>query len=273
MNNFEEIQKVIDDLQDEVMADTTTQYKKALDESRNILRKYADKYGSLEEEVLRKNNAVIKLENELAAQAETLRFSIAGEIKNAMRDTYLTTFDETSTIINNIVDNRFQGLASSEMIEQTIEEEINGMTLSERLGKNKDRFVKDVMTTTEQGLKKGDTYSTMSKKLQERYEVDINSANRVVRTESHRIMEASKDETMQQANKQGIETLKFWITSQDERVRSSHRSIGAKYSEENAIPVDEPFLWSGMETMYPGNFPGAPSENINCRCITGYIIR
>lgn len=271
MNRFEKLQQSIDELADSTMADARSEYLSALDESRDVLRKYADQYGSLEEEVLRQNNALIALENELARAAESVRNQVSTLTTGMLRETYTVSYDDTAEIINAISDIDLNLQPSREVLEQVIDERISGMTLTERLSTNKKRFVDDVINTIESELKAGKTYSQMSSKLQERFEVDINSANRIVRTESHRVMESSKKKSVDDASQQGVEMLKWWLTAGDERVRSDHAMLGGIYNENNAIPTDELFEFEGMTAQYPGDW-GVARMDINCRCIAAYKV-
>lgn len=272
MNRFEKLQQSIDELADSTMSSARSEYLDALDESRNVLRKYADKYGSLEEEVLRQNNALIPLENELARAAESVRNQVSTLTTGMLRETYTNSYDKTAEMINAISDINLNLQPTREVLEQVIDERVGGMSLTERLNTNRKRFVDDVVNTIESDLKAGKTYSQMSNKLQERFEVDINSANRVVRTESHRVMEASKKQSVDDAVNQGVEMLKWWLTSQDERVRSDHIALSEMYSENNAIPTDDLFEFDGMTAQHPGDW-GAPSMDINCRCIVAYKVK
>lgn len=56
--------------------------------------------------------------------------------------------------------------------------------------------------------------------------------------------------------------MKSWLTAEDDRVRDTHMEA----ENAGAIPMDEPFMVGGYETMYPGG-TGDPGEDINCRCI------
>lgn len=269
MNKFEKLQQSIDGIADNAMGNMTDEYKQALSESRDILQEYSDTYGTLELEVLRQNNVFIELENRLAEVVEKVRGQTENITKSMLRRTYSTSFDGTAEFINSIADDRFDGAISRERIKEVLDKKVGGKTLSERLNLNRDNALDDILSSVETGLREGKSYEEMSKVLQERYEVDINTSNRVVRTESHRVMEESKSDTVNQAAEQDIEVRKWWMTSQDERVRETHQDLGDKYSEDNAIPVDEPFVIDGMEAMHPGGF-GVAAEDINCRCITAY---
>lgn len=78
------------------------------------------------------------------------------------------------------------------------------------------------------------------------------------------------------ADKRGVQLLKGWTATADNRTRRSHLLAHRKYGKD-PIPVDEPFILSPdtgrrkgqkFELMYPGDPNGPPELTINCRCKT-----
>jgi phage portal protein BeeE len=58
---------------------------------------------------------------------------------------------------------------------------------------------------------------------------------------------------------------KFWLTMGDEAVRDTHRIAGDTYSEQESIPIGDPFYVGGVATQEPGG-TGVAELDINCRC-------
>lgn len=271
MNRFQKLQDTIDQLENGTIGEATTRYRQALSSSRDILRRYADEYGSLEIDILRQNNVLGQLENELVKEAEQVRGEISGLTRSVLRDTYTTAYNETIFYVNNLVDRDLENAFARETMEEVINTPVGGIPLNQRLDINRSAFVNDVINTVESGLREGLPYAEMSRKLRERYEVDINSAQRVIRTEGHRVQEAAKKESIDDLEEQGIETKKYWLTSRDSRVRPSHQSLGRKYDDNNAIPKDEPFRIRGYTAQYASDF-GVAEMDINCRCVVAYTV-
>jgi hypothetical protein len=93
-------------------------------------------------------------------------------------------------------------------------------------------------------------------------------AERIVRTETARAFELGKKAQTDRFADEGIEMMKYWLTSQDTRVRPSHRAAGLKYSEKNAIPYNEPYIVGGYKCQHPHD-PALPAkESIGCRCLS-----
>jgi hypothetical protein len=63
---------------------------------------------------------------------------------------------------------------------------------------------------------------------------------------------------------------KYWIHGNPKEPRPSHLQAAETYSEDNAIPLDEPFVVDGEELDAPGD-ESASMENVcNCTCILGF---
>lgn len=84
-------------------------------------------------------------------------------------------------------------------------------------------------------------------------------------TESNRILNMGEFEAVQQST--GIlqdNKRRFWVHSNDERVRASHRQIPSL--NPNGVGYDEPFITPLGPLRYPGDPRGSLANIINCRC-------
>lgn len=89
----------------------------------------------------------------------------------------------------------------------------------------------------------------------------LKRAKTIVRTEAHRIQQASQEDVRQAAKGRGADVVKQWDATLDMRTRDSHAQLDGQIRETN-----EPFEVDGKEAMYPGAF-GDPAEDCNCRCV------
>jgi Phage Mu protein F like protein len=159
-----------------------------------------------------------------------------------------------------------------------IENPISGLTLSQRLEKNRAAIIYTIQQEITQGLVKGETYRVMANRLKKALEGDTAKAMRIVRTEAHRVKESGKLDAAVHANKNGVIMMKEWNTMQDERVRpgegkkkkkrrvADHRMLDGK-----KIPVDEDFVGKLGKGPAPGQM-GHASEDVNCRCFLTYSV-
>jgi len=95
----------------------------------------------------------------------------------------------------------------------------------------------------------------------------------IARTETIQTLNRGEYMANLQAVEQGLISrdaiTKEWDDTGDRKVRSTHRSLAAKYGKEKGIGLEEPFIsTSGARLLYPGDSSlGAPAEEIvNCRC-------
>lgn len=87
------------------------------------------------------------------------------------------------------------------------------------------------------------------------------NAKRIVRTEGHRIQQASTEDARQAAKAKGADVVKQWDASLDGKTRPLHRALDGQIRE-----TDEPFEVNGIKVNIPGAF-GDPSQDCNCRCV------
>lgn len=153
-----------------------------------------------------------------------------------------------------------------ETITAMIENPISGLTLSQRLEKNRANIIYTIQQEITQGLVQGESYGKMAARLKKVLEGDVLKANRIVRTEAHRAVESSKHDAAEHAHKNGVIMMKQWNTMHDQRVRDRHKKLdGVK------IPVDEEFKIGNDRAKAPGLFL-RPENSINCRCFLTYSV-
>jgi len=69
------------------------------------------------------------------------------------------------------------------------------------------------------------------------------------------------------ATDSGLDVQIEWISTNDGRVRDSHRSVNGKI-----IPMGESFNVNGSKMKYPSDPSGGAANVINCRCVLGYHV-
>lgn len=125
------------------------------------------------------------------------------------------------------------------------------------------RMKKRVQAEVSRGIASGKTWYQISEKLAKGISGMDNPAyyaQRIARTEGHRIQQEAAYTAQQEAKKAGADVVKQWDATLDDRTREDHRILDGTLAE-----VDEEFTVSGHKALYPGGF-GVPSEDIHCRC-------
>lgn len=129
------------------------------------------------------------------------------------------------------------------------------------LGYDMDKLKKSVRDEITRGISASLSYDEIARNLTEYSTVALSNANRIVRTEAHRIQQASADDARLAAKAKGADVVKQWDASLDGATRPLHRELDGQIRETN-----EPFEADGKKVMYPGKF-GTPDQDCNCRCV------
>jgi len=129
------------------------------------------------------------------------------------------------------------------------------------LGYDMDELKKHVRQEITRGIATSLPYEQIARNISDRTMLPLANANRIVRTEGHRIQQASADDARNAAKAKGADVVKQWDASLDGATRPVHRQLDGQIRE-----VDEPFEAGGYKVMYPGKF-GRPEQDCNCRCV------
>lgn len=129
---------------------------------------------------------------------------------------------------------------------------------------------KKVNSAVMQGIVQGDSVQSISKRLQSVTDMNRTSAIRNARTTVTSAECKGRQDSYEQAQKDGIEIEREWIATNDMRTRHAHAFLNGK-----TAAVDEPFetplqiganLFITDRIMYPGDPEAHPANVYNCRC-------
>ena len=130
-----------------------------------------------------------------------------------------------------------------------------------KLGIDINKLKRTVSSEISRGIASGLKYDEIARNIQFRTNAPISRAKTIVRTEGHRIQQASAEDARQVAKSKGANVVKQWDATMDGNTRPTHRQLDGQIRE-----TDEPFEMHGKKAMYPGEF-GDPAEDCNCRCV------
>lgn len=132
--------------------------------------------------------------------------------------------------------------------------------LYKSLGVDVDKMKKTITAEIARGIASDTDYGNIARNIAEICKAPESRARTIVRTEGHRIQQASHDDARKAAKKKGADLLKQWDSTLDGATRPVHRRLDGQIRE-----IDEPFEANGKKAMYPGKF-GDPALDCNCRC-------
>lgn len=246
---------------------------------------------------LQKKGEYARFLDEVEQRINNFTPQAAAEIRDTVEKTYSACYAGMVDSVKKCVDfgeeiPAFRYL-TPEVVKRAVENPISGLTLPDRLEKQRKEVIYDIKQNINIGLMNGDRYSTMAKRIQERCDISYRKAVTTVRTESRRSQESgfndSADECHEELKNNGFVMVKTWRTMKDERVRPQRpaykRKAGVKarkkYTaglrsrigapnhvkmEGQTVLQDEMFdLGNGVKASAPCQ-SGVAGHDINCRC-------
>lgn len=129
------------------------------------------------------------------------------------------------------------------------------------IGIDTSKLKQDIRREISVGISSGASYDEISRNLRFATNAPLSRTKTIVRTEGHRVQQASAAEARNEAKRQGCDVLKQWDSTLDANTRPTHRALDGQIRE-----TDEPFEVDGKKADRPGEF-GRPEEDCNCRCV------
>lgn len=119
-----------------------------------------------------------------------------------------------------------------------------------------------------QGVNAGEDYEKLADRVSSIFDSAESDAMRIARTEVAGAANGLSYEYAGAVNAGGLSLQKTWLSTLDERTRGNGPKdefdhVGA---DGETVGMDEPFVLTGEELMYPGDENGSPGNIINCRC-------
>lgn len=133
--------------------------------------------------------------------------------------------------------------------------------LYNHLGVNIKQLKQAIRQEITRGIATNMPFADIARNIANRSKAPLSRAKTIVRTEGHRIQQASANDAREAAKANGCNVVKQWDGTLDGDTRPTHRRLDGQIRETN-----EPFEMDGKTAMYPGDF-GKPEEDCNCRCV------
>jgi uncharacterized protein with gpF-like domain len=124
-----------------------------------------------------------------------------------------------------------------------------------------------VAQTINAGVVTGDSVPSMAKRLSDVTQMDYRQAVRTVRTAHTSAQNAGRQQSYIEAKAKGIECVKQWLATNDDRTRPDHFEADGQIVE-----IGSTFIVGGEELEYPGDPEGSPEQTYNCRCTMVCIV-
>nr|DAI29603.1 MAG TPA: minor capsid protein [Caudoviricetes sp.] len=207
----------------------------------------------------------IQYQKALKAQIEAILDKLQGDEFSSIQD-YLS-HSYTEAYVGTMYGLHGQGIPIITPIDQraAVKAVVTDSKLSTNLyaalGYDMDKLKKHVREEITRGLASSLPYDQIARNVSMFSTLPLANAKRIVRTEGHRIQQASTEDARQAAKAKGADVVKQWDASLDGKTRPLHRALDGQIRE-----TDEPFEVNGIKVNIPGAF-GDPSQDCNCRCV------
>lgn len=245
--------------EERVIKELETQYKRAIHDISDKIRIL------LSDEMTQSRIYHVQYQKALRKQVEAILeklhsdeyTSIQQYLKNCYTDTFLgTMYDLAGQGMPIIVPIDQKAAVKAILTDSKLSE-----ALYESLGIDTAEMKKAIRTEITRGIASSMEYADIVRNITNATGAPLSRAKVIVRTEGHRIQQASAEDSRQAAKSKGADVVKQWDATLDGATRKTHRKLDGQIRE-----VDEPFEANGKKAMYPGDF-GDPAEDCNCRCV------
>lgn len=244
-------QKALDDLE--------RQYKKALkdiDEKIKLLQS---------DELTQSRIYQIQYQKALRGQVEGILDKLQGDeyatIQQYLHDSYQDGFIGTMYSLHGQGIPLIMPLDQDAAVKAVITDSQIQEGLYNHLGVNIKQLKQAIRQEITRGIASNMPYADIARNIANRSKAPLSRAKTIVRTEGHRIQQASANDAREAAKAEGCDVVKQWDGTLDGDTRPTHRRLDGQIRE-----TDKPFEMDGEKAMYPGDF-GKAEEDCNCRCV------
>lgn len=203
---------------------------------------------------------------------ETLKKQIEAALEKLHSDEYATINEYlhdsyTDAFVGTMYDLHGQGVPVitpidlNAVIKAVMKDTKLNKPLYTKLGVDVNKLKRTVSSEISRGLASGLTYDSIARNIEFHSKAPLSRAKTIVRTEGHRIQQASSEDARQEAKAKGADLVKQWDSTLDGDTRPTHRRLDGQIRE-----TDELFEMDGKKAKHPGGF-GDPAEDCNCRCV------
>ena len=263
-----------------VLAELTDQYEKALQDIQREIVMFENDIARLDlalsdTGLSDEQKAILLSRKQAKVYQKQYQEALEGQLNNIMYNLCFEGYETINQYLTESYDNAFigelynlqkQGVPIIVPIDQkaAVRAILTNSKLSAglyaKLGIDLQQMKTDITREVTRGIAKGMLYKDMARNLKNVSGVSLSKAKTIVRTEGHRIQEASRNDAQHRAKDIGADVVKQWDSALDAKTRDTHAKLNGQIRE-----IDDPFEVDGKKAMYPGEF-GKPEEDINCRC-------
>lgn len=263
--DFEKLERDVDRLVRKSKRQIRRGYASAYKNLQQEINALFEKYDTVDYSTMTRYGRLDGLEKRMRGHINELHASVRTEAYSALRSVGAVSAPRIKELIREASGKKLAALDKAIDVTRTINNEMAGLKWTERLGQNRSEVIYRIRRTVREGLKAGDSYKSMSKRLSDELGVDEFNTNRIIGTEAGRVHSQVVEDAYGATVAAGVPIRKIWWTSQDERVRTSHQAMHRVEAD------DDGNFTTPLDSVGPGPKllvgPKSASDNILCRCI------
>jgi len=278
---FKRIERQVEALQRDAERGIRQNYKALAEEIKEEVSELFSKYGDEPFSELQKYDRKKNFDKKIRKIVRSSYTSISREIRSSLRKAMRSSFSDSVSAIEEEAGRTIRGKLKGETITERLQDPLSGVALNVRLQRRRNDLIFRIEEEITQGLRRGESFRDIGLRVTDELEGDRKKADRIVRTEAHRVQEQGKTIALDRASAQGVVMMKKWITAEDDRVRGDP---GGKYPDAKGrhhlmhgkqVPYEEDFYNPETGGRGPGpGMMGTAEDDIRCRCTyTVEIIR
>lgn len=273
LNNEEAVIKSLKQVYGKSLEDVTKQSEKLQKEFEELSAIYDTVEDETEREILKSR---MRSKVYQKKYQDSLKTQISGILDNMHENSYKTVSDYLELcyedgFIGTMFDLQGQGipmcmpLDQKAMVRAVQTDSKISKGLYNHLGEDVGTLKKHITSEISRGISTGMTTNQIARNLAAKMTGNYKNAGgslayaqRIARTEGHRIQCQGTMDAMHGAKEMGADVVKQWDASLDARTRDSHAKVDGEIRE-----LDKKFS-NGL--MFPGDPSGRAAEVVNCRC-------
>lgn len=233
-----------------------------------IYRKYGE---SVEYSDMLKLNKLKNLKSEIELRIKLLHGDTKSLINTHLKETFSETFYRTGYAMESGLQIQIGfGIIRDSVINNALKNPLLNVQWPGRLNKHHKTAIKNINYEITQGFLHGRGYSKTTSLIKEKVNISFGKAQRIVRTESHRLSSDAKElgflKAESAADYLGIKTSRKLLSVLDKRTREQSEDMDGQIADDNGL-----FEYPDGTKATPGN-TGNPAYDINDRESVIFII-
>lgn len=211
---------------------------------------------------INKYNRLQRLQESIEAEMALLSQRTSLKLRGSVKEIYKASYYTSGFEIENTIGMKLGfGVLDPETVQASIENPLDSVGFVNRNRDNVMTLRNQLKQEITSGMARGISYTDMAQNIDYRFRVGRYNAERIARTEGHRVQLKGREDGLYQAASYGVEMKKRWRSALDSRTRSAHRTLDGR-----EVDLDENFKSpAGGVGPRPGAM-GTAKDDIHCRC-------